>query len=397
MKITKIASMALLTAGIASAGTEQVKSAFEQMMDEGKVNINARLRYEGLEVRSGSNLDALTLRTRVGFTTGEYNGFKAMIEMEDVSSLSQETHHPADPLVTELNQFWGSYTAENYDVKFGRQVYALDNHRFIGHVGWRQNIQTFDAITSNTSFIPGVDLKLAFLEGQNNVLGKTSSLEGYIVNATSKINDNLTLQGFGYSLQFDGNPAAKSTDTLGFTAKGKFSLADQAFGYVASVATQTDNSSSPSGRDLDNSYYDLQLNTKIAGFTFGLGYEVLGGNGATGFTTPLATLHKFNGFADQFLGASASGGLTSGLVDQSASVGYKLPIGNGLSLKAIYHQFETEAGEELGTEIDFVAVYPISKSIKFLTKYGNYSGDDSTIAYGNGDRKMISAELNFVY
>jgi hypothetical protein len=31
--------------------------------------------------------------------------------------------------------------------KIGRQVITMDNHRFVGHVGWRQDRQTFDALT----------------------------------------------------------------------------------------------------------------------------------------------------------------------------------------------------------------------------------------------------------
>ena len=40
-----------------------------------------------------------------------------------------------------------------------------------------------------------------------------------------------------------------------------------------------------------------------------LGYEVLEGGNAAGkaFRTPLATLHKFQGWADKFIGPSTSG------------------------------------------------------------------------------------------
>ncbi len=52
---------------------------------------------------------------------------------------------------------------------------------------------------------------------------------------------------------------------------------------------------------------DVALAVKGIG-TLGVGYELLGSDdGVAAFQTPLATLHKFNGFADQFLVTPAGG------------------------------------------------------------------------------------------
>jgi hypothetical protein len=47
----------------------------------------------------------------------------------------------------------------------------------------------------------------------------------------------------------------------------------------------------------------IEVGTTVASVNVKVGYELLGSdNGEYGFATPLATLHKFNGWADQFLG-----------------------------------------------------------------------------------------------
>lgn len=400
MKITKIAAMAVLTTGIASVSAhEDVKSAFQEMLDDGKVSINARLRYEGVEVGSGENLDTLSLRTRLGFTSAAVHGFQFMAEAEDVTSLSQDKTQGLDPETTEINQLWASYTSDAYSAKLGRQVYTLDDHRFIGHVGWRQNIQSFDAITTSFGLGESVDVKVAYIDGVNRINAVTWTSETVTVNATAKISDALSLTGFGYLIKLPNiTGPLDSSDTYGVRATGKFALGEQAFTYAGSFATQTDNDDSKTaGADYDNDYYDLQLGTKVGGLGLGIGYEVLGGNGTKGFATPFATVHKFNGFADVFAGGSL-GGLSNGLKDMYATASYKLPIGKGIALSAAYHQFETdENSTDLGSEIDLVAAYPISKSLKFVTKYANYSSDTSGVAYGNADKKVITAEINFVY
>ncbi len=51
-----------------------------------------------------------------------------------------------------------------------------------------------------------------------------------------------------------------------------------------------------------------EIGTKIKGVGVGIGYELLGSDdGMKAFSTPLATLHKFQGWADQFLVTPADG------------------------------------------------------------------------------------------
>ena len=53
--------------------------------------------------------------------------------------------------------------------------------------------------------------------------------------------------------------------------------------------------------DYDANYYLAELGAGYKGVTGTLGYEVLAADDGVGFQTPYATLHKFQGWADQFL------------------------------------------------------------------------------------------------
>ena len=65
----------------------------------GKANVNSLLRYEYADIDSfGGGPDpkesnALTLRTRLGYTTGTLAGFKGMLEFENVTSINGENQY----------------------------------------------------------------------------------------------------------------------------------------------------------------------------------------------------------------------------------------------------------------------------------------------------------------
>ena len=109
---------------------------------------------------------------------------------------------------------------------------------------------------------------------------------------------------------------------------------------------------------------------------------------------PLATLHKFNGFADVFLVTP-----DKGLEDRYAMAGYTFELGEAvgpLVTKVWYHDFVTdEGGDDLGSEVDVVAVKPLPidglpGTLAFLFKYADYDAPDGGI-----DVTRLSAELNY--
>lgn len=100
------------------------------------------------------------------------------------------------------------------------------------------------------------------------------------------------------------------------------------------------------------------------------------------FATPLATLHKFNGFADVFLVTPPTG-----IEDYYVDVTYKVhgidgPLSflNGLLLKGRYHDFSSDVGSiNYGEEFDIYAKLPLGRGFYAETKYANYNADQFAV------------------
>ena len=165
-------AIATLTVSLTSPATfaaDTIMEAFEQ----GKASLNIRPRYEFVDQTGLENANALTIATRLGFTTADLNGFSASLEANNTTAIDGNAYNQAglnpggagkavvaDPTLTEINQVWLKYTGVGWAAKVGRQKLILDNARFIGNVGWRQNMQTFDAITLTSDGID--DLMLTY-------------------------------------------------------------------------------------------------------------------------------------------------------------------------------------------------------------------------------------------
>ena len=399
----------LVTALALMAGASAVwADSFESFLDQqfaslesrvpGKFNIDSRLRYEEFDTAAVED-QGLSHRIRYGYTTADFSGFTAMVEGETVHALndSDQLHFLDDAGDgTDLNQLWLQYADADYGkAKLGRQIYALDDHRFIGHVGWRQNIQTFDAATAEFTGIDNLSVKAFYLAEQNAVDGTHNELNAAGLNASYAFSKALKLTGFYYDIEGDdvGNANASNV-TAGLRVTGAFEIDEVKFQYSASFAEQEE--TGPSALDYEAAYQaaDLSAALPYSGITLGAGFEIF----EPSFRTPLATVHKFNGFADAML---TSNGYDNGLEDLYVYAGYTIPIGNGIKTKLIYHWFDSEsgaaAGENGGDEIDLVASYKINKYFSLMVKYGEYDADGGVGNRGSGDKRMFTFDLNFVY
>ena len=95
-------------------------------------------------------------------------------------------------------------------------------------------------------------------------------------------------------------------------------------------------------------------------------------DGEYGFSTPLATLHKFNGWADKFLGTPAVG-----LQDLYFTASAKVGPGK---LAATFHKFDSDfESTDLGSELDLVYAMKFGKNYNAGVKGAFYTqGDDNT-------------------
>lgn len=397
-RISMALSMAL---GLGALATEAQGSSITQALSEGKTKVDFRLRYEGVDQDNAlEDASALTLRTRLGFYSGSANGFSAVVEMEDnriVMGQGDYTVGPtgynlgqysviADPEHTELDQGFIQYKNDLVTAKLGRQVITMDNHRFVGHVGWRQDRQTFDGVSVKLSPSKGVALTYAYIDQRNRIFGEEADIDAkdHLFNASYKTSIG-TLSGYGYLLEVD-NGTDNALDTYGVRFTGAKKLSDTKFLYTAEFATQR---SETAVTDYDADYLFLEAGAVIGGITAKLGYEVLGSDdGAFGFATPLATLHKFNGWADQFLGTPKEG-----LVDTSVTLAGKLAGGKW---SVIYHDFEADEAsatvDDLGSEVDLLFTKKFGKHYSAGIKYAAYSGDSGKV---DADKVWVWFGANF--
>ncbi len=367
--------------------------------------IDARLRYETVD-QDGKpeNADAVTMRLRAGAEVkvnklsflAEAEGTLAMVDNYDDLIPVRNTSYPvvADPDNVELNRLQVAYAAPGGTVTLGRQRIILDNARFVGNVGWRQNEQTFDAIRGQTKIGP-VSLDATYAISQNTIFGTDSPNEDFdgdmfLINAGYAIGP-VKLKAFSYLLDFNDR-ATFSSQTYGGLATGSVPVGGGVkIDFMASYAHQSDYHNNPA--DFSTDYIAAELGASVAGFTLKGGYEELGSDdGAAAFQTPLATLHAFNGWADLFLATPAAG-----LRDYYGAVGKGLgdfgPL-KGVKAMVVYHKFEsdfgsTDYGEEWDASIGF-QVGPVG----ILAKYANFNADSAS-TYGDVEKFWLQAEIKY--
>jgi hypothetical protein len=183
-----------------------------------------------------------------------------------------------------------------------------------------------------------------------------------------------------------------STQTYGLRFQGEKPLAKIKLGYIASWATQSDRGANP--LDFSNHYYLGELTGTFRQYSLGAGYEVLEGNGVKGFTTPLATLHRFQGWADKFLVTPVNG-----MQDLYVNAGY-LRKGVGpletLGLTASWHDFQSQRlSINYGNELDLQLQGKFHRFTGTL-KYAHYNAAPTTPAAVR-DTDKLWVQLDFLW
>ncbi len=382
-----LASTAALFAAPISAQAEDADTLADAVTG-GKAYLKVRARYEGVDQANlTEDASAFTIQTKLGYKTGTYQGFSGVIEFEDSRNLADEDYNNtingniiypvvADPSHTEVNQAYLSYNFEGTKVSAGRQSVNLGNLRFVGTVGWRQNDQNLDAVSVTNTSLPDTKFYYAYVWNVNRIFGNNSaagdhSSNNHLFNVEYSGLEFAKVTAYAYLLDNNDVPGF-STNTFGIRFEGKVNVIDNTkVVYEAEYANQTD--AKDNAGDYSVNYFHVAGGVNFEGATLKVGFESLGSDdGAASFKTPLATLHKFNGWADKFLGTPADG-----LQDFYVSGAYKFPeMVKGLKAAVIYHKFTSEFGDtDYGDEIDAVLSYAINKNYSVAVKYADYNAD----------------------
>lgn len=403
--ILTLTTTVLFSAAASSAGTQTalqapaaqqpapVADSFSQALLKGKPLFDARYRFEFVDQDGlADEANAHTIRTRFGYETMKFHNITALVEVENISDIGGEryndtingkTTYPTvgDIEGTDLNRAYIAYFGiPQTNVMLGRQNIALDNQRWVGAVGWRQNDQTFDAITVSNTSIPNTSVFYAHSNQVNKTLGYRSPA-GIWDDANINL-VNLGYTGFpvgkisAYSYLVD-TPDSKTTssETYGARFDGKQAVTDVLSAlYALEYATQSDYGSNTANYNVD--YFSVEPGVTIGQFTVKAQYENIEGNGTQALQFPLATLHAFNGWADKLTTIPANG-----LVDKNIGIIYVAKSENeylnGTKAQVFYHDYSPEngSGADYGTEWNASVEQLIKGKYTVGIKYANYHAD----------------------
>ncbi len=366
--------------------------------------VAARLRYEAVDQASGlDDAGALTARLRAGAEIKA--GIVSLIaEAEGTLALADDYNDTlpfngiepfpvvADQENFELNRLQLSVMDEGNGATIGRQRIILDNARFVGNVGWRQNEQTFDAIRGQATIGPAT-FDATYAVSQRTIFGVDSPNEHFdgdfvFLNGGVEV-AGVDAKAFAYLIDYDDR-IAFSSQTYGLRANADLELPGLfALKAEASVATQSDYGANPV--DYTAPYYSVKLGATVAGFGLTAGYEELGSDGGVAaFQTPMATLHAFNGWADVFLNTP-----TFGVRDYYVTVGRSfggIRLLPGFNASVTYHQFDSDFGsQDLGTEWDASLGFKAGP-VSLLVKYADYDADTFAV---DTEKLWLQAEISF--
>lgn len=389
-RLPALAVSALLIQPLQAQAHDDLQAA----LTGGKPDVDLRLRYETVDQDNLlNNAEALTLRTRIGYTSAAWHGFTASAQLESVSALIDD-YAPeqagysviADPEGGELNQWALRYAfAPGGSVGVGRHRINYDDARWVGNVGWRQNEQTFDGATFSYAVNKTLKLDAAYLTNVNTITATNTPLDGTLLHAAWSVRPALTLTAYAYLLDYE-DPTATDFDTYGVQATGTLATGGPKLLYIAEYAAQ--DATTPAAQ-FSTAYLRGELGLAFKPVTVKLSYESLGSDGgAFALQTPLATKHAFQGWADLFLVTPAGG-----VDDLYASA--IVPLGK-TKLIGAYHEFtanDDSAGpSNYGSEIDLLLTRPLAGKLSGLVKYGNYSAEEFGV-----DTAKLWLELDFAF
>jgi len=384
--LKNFARTTVVLAGLSAAWVASSAETLGQAIRESDFIVDWRLRYESVDQTGmAETAEALTGRLRFGFQTAPLAKTRLLAEgvwigagIDDYNSTTNgHTQYPvvADPAnFTALNRFaLSNKSLEHTTLTLGRQRIVLDDTRFVGNVAWRQNEQTFDGLRAQIDGAVKVDV--SWSNQVNRVFGPDSPVGRWhgdvVLTNLSHTFKFGTLTAFDYYLDLT-DAAAASSNTLGLRLAGSKPLGKLGTNYTLSYARQADAGANTANFSLPHYLVEggLTFNKKP---NVSLGYERLGSDGATGFSTPLATLHAFQGWADKFLTTPAAG-----IDDKYVKFAY--PFGKhgaftSVSALAWYHDFTADVGStHFGDEVDLQLVAR-TKKITLTLKYATYNAD----------------------
>jgi hypothetical protein len=378
--------------------------AFAQQADASGWRLDTRLRYEAVSQSGLEDADALTLRARLRYETPSWRGLAALIEAEGVADLAGDYNDTvngrtgfatiADPEALELNRLQLSWAgAEGQRLTLGRQRIVLGNARFVGNVGFRQNEQTFDALRFDAPVADNVNLTYLYIDRVRRVFGDDSpqgewDSDSHVIAAEAQTAWG-RLGAYALLLDFP-NARAQSSQTYGVRWSREWTGGAVIPRLTLEAARQSEYRGDTASFEAD--YHLAEFAARRGPAMATLGWEQLAGDGSRGFSTPLATLHVFQGWADVFLATPPDGvrDLYAGLAYRTLPWPYDQPV----TLTLVAHSFSDDNGAaRFGEELDASARFVLSPRAALELKAAHFDGEDPR--FPDRDKMWLSLDLSF--
>lgn len=346
-----------------------------------EVTYDVRYRLETVDQEGlAEQARASTARARLSWSSPSTEAFSVGVEADYVFTVGAEKYNStdngrtafpvvADPVGLDLNQAFLRYRNDTVTVTAGRQRIGHGEQRFVGGVAWRQNEQTYDALRVQARRERG-DVDYSYVANVNRIFGPDDGAQpadwrgdSHLLRATFAATEVHTLGAFVYLLDFENaNGPGNSSATRGVEYRGAYG----AFGAVAAFGRQSDWGANPITYDAP--YYLLEGRWRGDRNAFALGHEVLGSDeGRASFRTPLATLHKFQGWSDKLL-VTPPAGLRDTYLRGSTRLG---PV----AVAAALHDFSAAEGSvDYGREAD-VSIGYARDSLTVQLKLARYEAE----------------------
>ena len=359
----------------------------------GTPSIELRPRFEFVDQNGKASAQAFTMRTLLGFSTKPIDGLGATLQFINVADIAGTynsvvnglTRYASipDPSATNVNQAFASYAGiPDTTVVAGRQIINLDDVRFVGNVDFRQNMQTFDALTVTSKPLPDFKVTVGYAWGIKDILNRHLPTTIFIGEGYWSAFKEAAFDAFAYAYGNDAGsviagaagcglvgPQACNSVTYGLRGHGEIPLpGDFKLEYKVTYAHQ---SPYDGGSGLIDADY-VQASGKLGwqGYNAGAEYMLMGSNGSGtyGFQTPLATKHAFNGWAEMFLTTPPAG-----LETVDVFAGATLFDVTGL---VKYYRFRSDYGDKnYGDEWDLSLTYKFSAHLQLGAEYAAYHAD----------------------
>lgn len=362
----------------------------------GEASLDLRYRMEVVDQASKPRrARAHTIRARLGYEVGPWQGFSARLEGEGVLAPGGERYDTAitprsdlprinDAETHEINQAWAAYAPRPGTlIKAGRQTITLGDATFVGSARFRQNQSSYDALTlSDRTLLPDTHLQYGFIWLVDTPTGEQAAsgdwnTRSHVMQADYTGLPSIELGVYAVLLDIDDRPT-QSSKTFGALLDGQWEVGKASVLARSEFAWQGDWGNNPTA--LSEHLLRAEAGLGYRGVRPLIGARQQTGNGSVALQTPIGKKHGNRGWADVFSTTPAAGlwdfwGEARLVAREADWLGFDLAgtLFESLEFSAAHHRFHDDRGSaDYGHETDLRLRFAPLESVTVSLDYADY-------------------------